>query len=87
MAGINVLRIINEPTAASITYGLSRVTDETVLMVDLGGGTFDVCLLNVGDGVCEVMATVGDNHLGGDDWDQALAERLTDLIDSGAASM
>ena len=80
MAGINVLRIINEPTAASITYGLSRVTDETVLMVDLGGGTFDVCLLNVGDGVCEVMATVGDNHLGGDDWDQALAERLTDLI-------
>lgn len=79
MAGINVYRIINEPTAASITYGLNRAGDQTVLIFDLGGGTFDVSLLEIGENVCEVKATAGDNQLGGDDWDQAIADYLIRL--------
>jgi molecular chaperone DnaK len=72
IAGLNVLRIINEPTAASLAYGLEKEKDETILVFDLGGGTFDVSVLEIGDGVFEVKATSGDTHLGGDDWDQAI---------------
>jgi molecular chaperone DnaK len=72
IAGLNVLRIINEPTAASLAYGLEKENDETILVFDLGGGTFDVSVLEIGDGVFEVKATSGDTHLGGDDWDQAI---------------
>jgi molecular chaperone DnaK len=72
IAGLNVLRIINEPTAASLAYGLEKEKDETILVFDLGGGTFDVSVLEIGDGVFEVKATSGDTHLGGDDWDQAV---------------
>ncbi|WP_460431689.1 Hsp70 family protein, partial [Amycolatopsis echigonensis] len=70
IAGLNVLRIINEPTAAALAYGLDKKKNETVLVFDLGGGTFDVSLLDVGDGVVEVRATAGDTHLGGDDFDR-----------------
>jgi len=76
IAGLNVLRIINEPTAASLAYGLEREKDETILVFDLGGGTFDVSVLEIGDGVFEVKATSGDTQLGGDDWDQAVIEWL-----------
>ena len=69
IAGLEVLRIINEPTAAALAYGLDKKSDETILVFDLGGGTFDVSVLEVGDGVVEVKATNGDTHLGGDDWD------------------
>src|SRR6476469_5532715 len=74
IAGLNVLRIINEPTAAALAYGLEKESDQTILVFDLGGGTFDVSLLEIGDGVVEVKATSGDNHLGGDDWDARLVE-------------
>ncbi len=76
IAGLNVLRIINEPTAASLAYGLEKKSDETILVFDLGGGTFDVSVLEIGDGVFEVKATSGDTQLGGDDWDQAVIEWL-----------
>ena len=77
IAGLNVLRIINEPTAAALAYGLDKSDkEETILVFDLGGGTFDVSLLDIGDGVVEVKATNGDNHLGGDDWDEALVNFL-----------
>jgi molecular chaperone DnaK len=76
IAGLNVLRIINEPTAASLAYGLDKETDHTILVFDLGGGTFDVSVLEIGDGVFEVKATSGDTHLGGDDWDEAVIEWL-----------
>jgi molecular chaperone DnaK len=76
IAGLNVLRIINEPTAASLAYGLEKEKDETILVFDLGGGTFDVSVLEIGDGVFEVKATSGDTQLGGDDWDQAVIEWL-----------
>jgi molecular chaperone DnaK len=77
IAGLNVLRIVNEPTAAALAYGLDKGDKEqTILVFDLGGGTFDVSLLEIGDGVVEVKATNGDNHLGGDDWDQALVDHL-----------
>ncbi|MCI0543688.1 MAG: molecular chaperone DnaK [Actinobacteria bacterium] len=77
IAGLNVLRIINEPTAASLAYGLDKETsDHTILVFDLGGGTFDVSVLDIGDGVFEVKATSGDTHLGGDDWDQSVIEWL-----------
>jgi molecular chaperone DnaK len=69
IAGLNVQRIVNEPTAAALAYGLDKEHDQTILVFDLGGGTFDVSLLEIGDGVVEVKATSGDNHLGGDDWD------------------
>ena len=74
IAGLNVLRIINEPTAAALAYGLDKKTNETILVFDLGGGTFDVSILEVGDGVFEVKATNGDTHLGGDDFDKAIVE-------------
>src|SRR3712207_3548939 len=74
IAGMNVQRIVNEPTAAALAYGLDKEHDQTILVFDLGGGTFDVSLLEIGDGVVEVKATSGDNHLGGDDWDARLVE-------------
>src|SRR4051794_35433655 len=74
IAGLDVKRIINEPTAASLAYGLDKESDQTILVFDLGGGTFDVSVLEIGDGVLEVKATSGDNHLGGDDWDTRLVE-------------
>ncbi|MGH3897962.1 MAG: molecular chaperone DnaK [Pseudonocardiaceae bacterium] len=78
IAGLNVLRIINEPTAAALAYGLDRSEHETVLVFDLGGGTFDVSILDVGDGVVEVRSTAGDTHLGGDDFDRRLVDHLAD---------
>jgi molecular chaperone DnaK len=72
IAGLEVLRIINEPTAAALAYGLDKKEDQTILVFDLGGGTFDVSVLEVGDGVVEVKATNGDTHLGGDDWDERI---------------
>ena len=76
VAGLEVLRIINEPTAASLAYSLDKESDETILVFDLGGGTFDVSLLDIGEGVIEVQSTSGDMHLGGDDWDQRIVEWL-----------
>src|SRR5918993_5366862 len=77
IAGLNVLRIVNEPTAAALAYGLDKgEKDQTILVFDLGGGTFDVSLLEIGEGVVEVKATSGDNHLGGDDWDQRIVQHL-----------
>ena len=79
IAGLNVLRIVNEPTAAALAYGLEKGDKEqTILVFDLGGGTFDVSLLEIGDGVVEVRATAGDNELGGDDWDQRIVDWLAD---------
>lgn len=76
IAGLNVLRIINEPTAAALAYGLDKKANETILVFDLGGGTFDVSVLDVGEGVFEVKATAGDSHLGGDDYDNKIVEWL-----------
>ncbi len=78
IAGIEVLRIINEPTAASLAYGLDKKSNETILVFDLGGGTFDVSILEVGDGVFEVLATSGDTHLGGDDFDKKIVDYLAE---------
>ncbi|MEU4537415.1 molecular chaperone DnaK [Streptosporangium sp. NPDC023825] len=78
IAGLEVLRIINEPTAAALAYGLDRQESETVLVFDLGGGTFDVSVLAIGDGVVEVRATAGDSHLGGDDFDRRVVDYLAD---------
>jgi molecular chaperone DnaK len=78
IAGLNVLRIINEPTAASLAYGLDKKKHETILVFDLGGGTFDVSILEVGDGVFEVKSTAGDTHLGGDDFDKRIVDWLVD---------
>ncbi len=78
IAGLEVLRIINEPTAASLAYGLEREDAETILVFDLGGGTFDVSILEVGEGVVEVKATSGDTFLGGDDWDQRIVDWVAD---------
>ncbi len=78
IAGLEVMRIINEPTAAALAYGLDKKENETILVFDLGGGTFDVSLLEVGDGVVEVKATNGDTHLGGDDWDQRILNWIAD---------
>ncbi len=78
IAGLEVLRIINEPTASALAYGLDRKANETILVFDLGGGTFDISILEVGDGVVEVKATNGDTHLGGDDWDQRIVEYVAD---------
>ena len=83
IAGLEVLRIINEPTAAALAYGLDKTNkDEKILVFDLGGGTFDVSILDLGDGVFEVAATAGDNHLGGDDWDQRVINWLADKFAS-----
>src|SRR5215471_7290536 len=78
IAGLNVLRIINEPTAAALAYGLDKKKHETILVFDLGGGTFDVSILDVGDGVFEVKATSGDTHLGGDDFDKRIVDWLAE---------
>src|SRR4030081_3348116 len=74
IAGMEVLRIINEPTAASLAYGLEKKKDEEIAVFDLGGGTFDISILEIGDGVFEVKATNGDTHLGGDDWDSRIMD-------------
>ena len=93
IAGLNVLRIVNEPTAAALAYGLDKKTDETIAVYDLGGGTFDISILEVGEGVVEVKATNGDTHLGGDDFDQKIVEwmidefRKSDGIDLGKDRM
>nr|WP_277997927.1 molecular chaperone DnaK [Moorella glycerini] len=79
IAGLEVLRIINEPTAASLAYGLDKEEDQTILVYDLGGGTFDVSILELGDGVFEVKATSGNNRLGGDDFDQRIMDYLVDI--------
>jgi molecular chaperone DnaK len=76
IAGLNVLRIVNEPTAAALAYGLDKENDQTILVFDLGGGTFDVSLLEIGEGVVEVKSTSGDTHLGGDDWDARVMDHL-----------
>ena len=78
IAGLDVKRIINEPTSAALAYHLEKEDEATILVFDLGGGTFDVSLLDIGDGVVEVRATSGDNHLGGDDWDQRIVDWLVD---------
>src|SRR5581483_5161196 len=85
IAGLNVLRIINEPTAASLAYGLDRKANETILVFDLGGGTFDISILDVGEGVFEVRATSGDTHLGGDDFDKRIVDYVAEqfLKDEG----
>ncbi|MGW5792690.1 molecular chaperone DnaK [Saccharopolyspora sp. NPDC003752] len=85
IAGLNVLRIVNEPTAAALAYGLDKgEKEQTILVFDLGGGTFDVSLLEIGEGVVEVRATSGDNHLGGDDWDERIVEWLVDKFKSSS---
>lgn len=78
IAGVDVLRIINEPTAASLAYGFEKKSNETILVFDLGGGTFDVSVLEVGDGVFEVLSTSGDTHLGGDDFDKRIVDFLAE---------
>src|SRR5207248_4853545 len=78
IAGLTVLRIINEPTAASLAYGLDKKKDERIVVYDLGGGTFDVSVLEIGDGVFEVKSTNGDTYLGGDDFDQRVMDWLVD---------
>ncbi|AZM58742.1 MULTISPECIES: molecular chaperone DnaK [unclassified Streptomyces] len=83
IAGLNVLRIINEPTAAALAYGLDKEEDQTVLVFDLGGGTFDVSLLEIGEGVIEVKATNGDTRLGGDDWDERIVDHLVKQFKNG----
>lgn len=82
IAGLNVSRIVNEPTAAALAYGLDKGDDQTILVFDLGGGTFDVSLLEIGEGVVEVKATSGDNHLGGDDWDNAVVKWMVEKFKS-----
>src|SRR5438477_3062476 len=83
ISGLNVLRIINEPTSAALAYHLEKENEATILVFDLGGGTFDVSLLEIGDGVIEVKATSGDNHLGGDDWDDRIVSWLVDRFKGG----
>src|SRR6187431_452178 len=83
IAGLEVLRIINEPTAAALAYGLDKDNDQTILVFDLGGGTFDVSVLEIGEGVVEVKATSGDNHLGGDDWDARLVDWMVKKAKDG----
>src|ERR1700748_1305193 len=78
IAGLEVLRIINEPTAAALAYGLDKKSNETVLVFDLGGGTFDVSILDIGEGVVEVRATAGDTHLGGDDFDKKIIDYIAE---------
>lgn len=84
IAGLNVLRIINEPTSAALAYGLNNGAAQKVMVYDLGGGTFDVSIIEIGDAVLEVMATAGDNHLGGDDFDERIADHLIDEIKRSA---
>ena len=84
IAGLDVLRIINEPTAASLAYGLQKKTNEKIAVYDLGGGTFDISILEIGDGVFEVRSTNGDTHLGGDDFDQVVIDWLADEFKKSA---
>ena len=84
VAGLDVKRIINEPTAASLAYGLDKESDQTILVFDLGGGTFDVSVLEIGDGVFEVKSTAGDNHLGGDNFDKAVVDWLVERVQARA---
>src|SRR3982075_2596699 len=83
IAGLEVLRIVNEPTAAALAYGLDKKKDETVAVYDLGGGTFDISVLEIGEGVVEVKATNGDTHLGGDDFDQRVMDWIADEVKRG----
>ncbi|HZL05941.1 MAG TPA: molecular chaperone DnaK, partial [Coriobacteriia bacterium] len=83
IAGLEVPRIVNEPTAAALAYGLDKGTEQTILVFDLGGGTFDVSLLELGEGVVEVKSTSGDTHLGGDDWDQRIVDHLVTTFKNG----
>jgi len=83
IAGLKVLRIINEPTAAALAYGLDKENEQTILVFDLGGGTFDVSLLEIGEGIVEVKSTNGDTHLGGDDWDQRVVDHLVQQFKNG----
>src|ERR1700716_3506984 len=83
VAGLEVLRIVNEPTAAALAYGLDKKKDETVAVYDLGGGTFDISVLEIGEGVVEVKATNGDTHLGGDDFDQRIIDWIADEVKRG----
>ncbi|HCD72349.1 MAG TPA: molecular chaperone DnaK, partial [Thermovirga lienii] len=85
IAGLNVLRVINEPTAAALAYGMDKKENEIIMVFDLGGGTFDVSILEVGDGLCEVKATAGDTHLGGDNFDKCIVDWMADefLKDQG----
>src|SRR5439155_25253092 len=78
IAGLEGLRIINEPTAAALAYGMDKKKEETIVVYDLGGGTFDISILEIGDGVFEVKATNGDTHLGGDDFDQRIIDWIAD---------
>ena len=78
IAGLDVKRIINEPTAAALAYGLDKESDQKIMVYDLGGGTFDVSVLEIGDGVIEVLATAGNNRLGGDDFDACITKYLVD---------
>ena len=93
IAGLDVLRIVNEPTAAALAYGLDKKKDETIAVYDLGGGTFDISILEVGEGVVEVKSTNGDTHLGGDDFDQRIIDwivaefKKSDGIDLGKDRM
>ena len=85
IAGLDVKRIINEPTAAALAYGLDKEQEQTIMVYDLGGGTFDVSVLEIGDGVIEVKATAGNNRLGGDDFDECVVKYLARRVqkDSG----
>src|SRR4029078_6474780 len=83
IAGLTVSRIVNEPTAAALAYGLDKESDQTILVFDLGGGTFDVSLLEIGEGVVEVTANSGDNHLGRADWDARLVEWMVKKFKDG----
>ncbi|MGK4579980.1 molecular chaperone DnaK [Kitasatospora sp. HPMI-4] len=83
IAGLRVLRIVNEPTAAALAYGLDKENEQTILVFDLGGGTFDVSLLEIGEGVVEVKSTNGDTHLGGDDWDQRIVDHMVKEFKNG----
>merc|ERR1711981_599798 len=80
IAGLNVERIVNEPTAASLAYGIDKKKDEKIAVYDLGGGTFDISILEVGENVVEVISTNGDTHLGGDDFDSLIMKHLIDIF-------
>ena len=83
IAGLNVQRIINEPTAAALAYGIDKEAEQKIMVYDLGGGTFDVSILDISSGVIEVLATAGNNHLGGDDFDQCIVDYLVQELQKG----
>ena len=86
IAGLEVLRIINEPTAAALAYGVDKESEQKIMVYDLGGGTFDVSILDIGEGVLEVLSTAGDTHLGGDDFDQRIIDWMVDEFKKSTAS-